>query len=153
MGSEAMQVSYLSRLVWNLWRGGFCNSHHKINPLEGWVLRQPLQNEPFGGVGFAIAIDKKKPNLFHSENLASLALNTSRKMFMLAKFYGWTEHENSLLVLRNWLKTGDGSWFSHSHLEFLEIKELSEAGRVQALKLYAMQPLRYGWGLLNSNLL
>jgi hypothetical protein len=74
-------------------------------------------------------------------------------MFMLAKFYGWTEHENSLLVLRNWLKTGDGSRFSCSLLEFSEIKELSEAGRIQALKLYAMQLLRYGWGPLNSNLL
>jgi hypothetical protein len=41
-------------------------------------------------------------------------------------------------VAENW----DG--FSYSHLEFSEIKELLEAGRVQALKLYAMQPLRYG---------
>jgi hypothetical protein len=55
---------------------------------------------------------KKKPEFFHSENLASLTLYTSRKMFTLAKFYGLQEHENSLSVLRNWLKTGDGSWFS-----------------------------------------
>jgi hypothetical protein len=48
------------------------------------------------------------------------------------------------LVLRNWLKTGDGSRFSRSDLEFQEIKELSKAGRVQALKLYATQLLRYG---------
>jgi hypothetical protein len=62
-------------------------------------------------------------------------------MFTLAKFYGMQEHENSLSVLRNWLKTGDGSRFSRCHLE---IKELSKAGRFQALKLYATQPLRYG---------
>jgi hypothetical protein len=38
---------------------------------------------------------------------------------------------------------GDGSQFSRAHLEFPEIKELLELGRVQALKLYASQPLRY----------
>jgi hypothetical protein len=85
---------------------------------------------------------KKKPELFHSENLASLTLYTSQKMFTLAKSYSLQEHENSLSVLRNWLKTGDRSQFSQCHLEFQEIKELSEAGRVQALKLYATQLLR-----------
>jgi hypothetical protein len=87
---------------------------------------------------------KKKLELFHSKNLASLTLNTSQKIFTLAKFYNLQEHENSLSVLRNWLKTLDGSQFSRFHLEFQEIKELSEAGRIQAWKLYAMQPLRYG---------
>jgi hypothetical protein len=62
---------------------------------------------------------KKKPELFQEENLASL-----------------------LEVLRKWLATGDGSRFSRVHLEFPEIKELSESGRVQALKAYAAQPLR-----------
>jgi hypothetical protein len=42
-----------------------------------------------------------------------------------------------------WLATEDGSRFSRAHLEFPEIKDLSELGRVQALKLYASQPLRY----------
>jgi hypothetical protein len=65
-------------------------------------------------------------------------------MFMLAKFYGQTEHENSLLVLRNWLKTGDGSQFSCSHLEFSEIKELSEAGRVQVCLMVVMMGLGIG---------
>jgi hypothetical protein len=38
IGSEAMQVSYPSVLVWNLQKGGFCDSHCKMNPSVGWVL-------------------------------------------------------------------------------------------------------------------
>jgi hypothetical protein len=85
---------------------------------------------------------KKKPDLFHKENLASLTVNTTRKIFTLVKFYSHTEHENSLVVLRNWLATRDRSRFSRSHLEFPEIRELLESGRVQVLKVYALQPLR-----------
>jgi hypothetical protein len=85
---------------------------------------------------------KKKPELFHEENLAFLTLNTTRKLFTLAKFYGLPEHGESLEVLRKWLAMGDGSRFLRAHLEFPEIKELSESGRVQALKAYAAQPLR-----------
>jgi hypothetical protein len=88
-------------------------------------------------------IYKKKQELFHEENLASLTINTTYKLFTLAKFYGLLEHKESLEVLKHWLATGDGSRFSRAHLEFPEIKELSESGRVQALKLYASQPLRY----------
>jgi hypothetical protein len=45
-------------------------------------------------------------------------------------------------VLRNWLATGDGSRFSRFYLEFPEIRELLESGRVQVLKVYASQLLR-----------
>jgi hypothetical protein len=65
---------------------------------------------------------KKKPELLHSKNLASLMLNTSQKIFTLAKFYGLQEHENSLSVLRNWLKTGDKSRFSQSTSNFRKFK-------------------------------
>jgi hypothetical protein len=85
---------------------------------------------------------KKKPELFHEENLASLTLNMTRKLFTLAKFYSLPEHRESLEVLRKWLAMGDGCRFSRVHLEFPEIKELSESGRVQALKAYAAHPLR-----------
>jgi hypothetical protein len=50
---------------------------------------------------------KKKPKLFQEENLASL--NTTRKMYALAKFYGQESHAKSLAVLRDWLASGDGS--------------------------------------------
>jgi hypothetical protein len=73
---------------------------------------------------------KKKPELFHKENLASLTLNTTRKMYTLAKFYGQESHAESLAVLQDWLASGDGSRFSRGHLEFPELKELSEFGRV-----------------------
>ena len=86
---------------------------------------------------------KKKPELFHEENLASLTLNTTRKMFTLAKFYGQEAHTESLGILREWLAAGDRSRFSRGHLEFPELRELSESGRVQALKAYSSQPLRY----------
>jgi hypothetical protein len=43
---------------------------------------------------------KKKPELFHEKNLASLTLNTTHKLFTLAKFYGLPEHRESLEVLR-----------------------------------------------------
>jgi hypothetical protein len=36
--------------------------------------------------------------LFYKENLASLMVNTTRKIFTLAKFYSHPEHENSLEV-------------------------------------------------------
>jgi hypothetical protein len=49
---------------------------------------------------------KKKPELFHKENLASLTQNTTRKLFTLAKFYSLPEHGESLEVLRKWLATG-----------------------------------------------
>jgi hypothetical protein len=64
-------------------------------------------------------------------------------MYTLAKFYGQESHAESLSVLRDWLALGDGSQFSRGHLEFPELKELSEFGRVQALKAYSSQPLRY----------
>jgi hypothetical protein len=86
---------------------------------------------------------KKKPELFHKENLAPFTINTTHKLFTLAEFYGLPEHKESLEVLKHWLAMGDGSRFSRAHLEFPEIKELSELGRVQALKLYTSQPLRY----------
>jgi hypothetical protein len=85
---------------------------------------------------------KKKPDLFHEENLASLTVNTTRKIFTLAKFYSHPEHENLLEVLRKAIATRDGSRFSRSHLEFPEIRELLESGRVQVLKVYALQPVR-----------
>jgi hypothetical protein len=55
---------------------------------------------------------------------------------------GLPEHGESLEVLRKWLAMGEGSRFSRAHLEFPEIKELSESGQVQALKAYTTQPLR-----------
>jgi hypothetical protein len=52
---------------------------------------------------------KKNPELFHEENLASLTLNTTRKIYTLAKFYGQESHAESLAVLWDWLASGDGS--------------------------------------------
>jgi hypothetical protein len=52
---------------------------------------------------------QKKPELFHEENLASLTLNTTRKMYTLAKFYGQESHAESLAVLQDWMALGDGS--------------------------------------------
>jgi hypothetical protein len=73
---------------------------------------------------------KKNPDLCYKENLASLTVNTMRKIFTYL-FYSHPEHENLLEVLRNWLATGNESRFLRSHLEFPEIRELLESGRVQ----------------------
>lgn len=81
--------------------------------------------------------------LFHSENLGSVTLSTARKLYTLAKFYGAPEHQPSFDVLKSWIQCGDGSRFSRAHLEFSEIREISESGRVEALKIYSSQPLRF----------
>ena len=70
-------------------------------------------------------------------------LNTTQKIVTLAKFYGAEAHTESLAILQAWLAAGDGSQFSKGHLEFPELQELSEFGRVQALKAYSSQPLRH----------
>jgi hypothetical protein len=69
------------------------------------------------------------------ENLGSL----TRKLFTLAKFRV-PEHHDSFDILNNWIQLGDGSRFSRGHLEFAEIRELSEPGQVEALKIYFSQP-------------
>jgi hypothetical protein len=86
---------------------------------------------------------KKNRNYSMRKNLGFLTLNTTRKMYTLAKFYGQESHAEFLAILWDWLALDDGSRFSRSHLEFPELKKLSEFGRVQALKAYSSQSLRY----------
>jgi hypothetical protein len=77
---------------------------------------------------------------FRTENLGSLTPATTRKLFTLAKFYRVPERRDSFDVLKNWIQLGDGSRFCRGHLEFAEIRELSELGRVEALEIYSSQP-------------
>jgi hypothetical protein len=88
---------------------------------------------------------------FYVENLGSLTPATTQKLFTLAKFYRVLEHHDSFDVLKNWIQLGDGSQFSQSHLEFAEIRELSELGRVEALKIYSSQPLRFFFSTFHIN--
>jgi hypothetical protein len=73
----------------------------------------------------------KNVDKFHAENLGSLIPATTRKLFTPGKFYRVPEHRDSFDVLKNWIQLGDGSRFSRGHLE---IRELSEPGRVEDLK-------------------
>jgi hypothetical protein len=66
-----------------------------------------------------------------------------KSFFSLVKFYRVPEHCNSFNVLKNWIQVSDGSQFCQGHLEFAEIRELSELGRVEALKIYSLQPFRF----------
>jgi hypothetical protein len=93
----------------------------------------------------------KNVDKFHAENLGSLTPATTRKLFTLAKFYGVPEHRDSFDVLKNWIQLGDGSRFSRGHLEFAEIRELSEPGRVEALTIYSSQPLRFFFSASHIN--
>jgi hypothetical protein len=52
---------------------------------------------------------KKRVELFHSENLGSLTLSMTHKLFMLAKFYRAPEHRVSFHVLKHWIQHSDGS--------------------------------------------
>jgi hypothetical protein len=90
----------------------------------------------------------KNVDKFHAENLGSLTPATTRKLFTLVKFYRVSEHRDSFDVLKNWIQLGDSSRFSQCHLEFAEIRELSEPGQVEALKIYSSQPLRFFFSLL-----
>jgi hypothetical protein len=98
------------------------------------LLIHLIENWPW----YAKNVDK-----FHAENLGSLTPATTRKLFTLAKFYRVPECRDSCNVLKNWIQLGDSSRFSRGHLEFAEIRELSELGRVEALKIYSSQPLRF----------
>jgi hypothetical protein len=79
-------------------------------------------------------------NKFHAENLGSLTLATTQKLFTLAKFYRVLEHRDSFDIFKNWIQLSDGSQFCQGHLEFAEIRELSEPGQVEALKIYSHSP-------------
>jgi hypothetical protein len=79
----------------------------------------------------------KNVDKFHAENLGSLTPATTQKLFTLAKFYRVLERRDFFGGLKNWIQLVDGSRFSRGHLEFAEIRELSELGRVEALKIYS----------------
>jgi hypothetical protein len=93
----------------------------------------------------------KNMDKFHTKNLGSLTPATTRKLFTLAKFYRILERRDSFDVLKNWIQLGDGSQFCRGHLEFAEIRELSEPGRVEALKIYSSQPLRFFFFAFRTN--
>jgi hypothetical protein len=93
----------------------------------------------------------KNMDKFHAENLGSLTPTTTRKLFTLVKFYRVPEHRNSFDVFKNWIQLGDGSRFCREHLEFAKIRELSEPGRVEALKIYSSQPLRFFFSAFHTN--
>ena len=69
------------------------------------------------------------------ENLAVKSVGVAKKFFTMAKHLHADEEVVTLLT--NWLKTGDGSRFSKSHIEMAALHKLEHVDRLAAIKAYS----------------